>query len=61
VWVGPGETFTYGCDLTIDTPGPFEAKIHLFLDDRNIREVILAVRGVGVRPKEKSRVIKPSS
>ena len=48
VTVGPGETFNYECVLSLKKPGPFEAKIAIFLEDNGIRIVELTVRGVAV-------------
>jgi hypothetical protein len=42
-------------------PGPFEAQMWLYLEDRDIREVVLHVQGVGVAPEGQAKAVaKPA-
>lgn len=41
-----GGTAVIDCTLKPPSPGPFEAQLHVFVDDLGVRETVLKVRGM---------------
>jgi hypothetical protein len=43
--VAPGATEEIPCTVEVIRDGPFEDQIHVYYDDRGLREIVLKVRG----------------
>jgi hypothetical protein len=43
--VAPGASEPIDCTLEIGRAGEFESQIHVYYDDRGLRETVLVVRG----------------
>jgi hypothetical protein len=49
-----GATEQLVCILEANRPGPFEAQLHVFLDDEGLREIVLQVTGEAKAPAAES-------
>jgi hypothetical protein len=50
-----GATEIIDCSLEAIGPGPFESRLHVFVDDGSLREIVLAVRGDAQAPAKKPK------
>jgi hypothetical protein len=48
--VAPGASEPIDCTLEIGRAGEFESQIHVYYDDRGLRETVLVVRGQAGEP-----------
>jgi hypothetical protein len=43
--VPPGASEAIPCTVEVLRPGPFEDQMHLYYEDRGLREIVLKIRG----------------
>lgn len=56
ILISPGCTIEFPCVLDIRGAAPFEAGIHLYLEENGIREAKETIRGIAVVPKVRTDV-----